>query len=272
MTLILFHNRMSVCAAKPRMVLAEKMLKWDSRILDLIEGEQFSSAYIRLNPKRVVPTLVHDSRPVTESNVIIQYLEEAFPDPPLVSEDPFLRAQTRLWLMKLDDGESGIHYHTSVLSFGAAYRHQLWEKANHDPARIESAMDAAFNPRSRRWLSDVVIHGTDSRDFARSVQAVNLWLTEIETELARNDWLAHAEFGLVECAYASYLTRFEMLGFGALWGPERRPRVNDWFSRVKARPSYHSGLVNWFDSAYVEVLSNRGPEAWPAVEQILELN
>ena len=271
MTLILFHNGMSVCAVKPRIVLAEKRLNWNSHVLDLIRGDQFKQEYVRLNPKQVVPTLVHDGQPVTESNVIIQYLEEAFPDPPLASNDPYLRAQMRAWLMKLDDGEKGIHYHTSVLSFGAAYRHQLWEKAGHDPSRIESAMDGAFNPRSRRWLSDVVIQGADSPDFANSVRAVDLWLKEIEAGLANNDWLAHKAFGLVECAYASYLTRFEMLGFEGLWAPERRPKIKDWFNRIKARPSYLSGLIDWVDPTYFEVLSNRGPETWPVVKRVLNM-
>ena len=239
--------------------------------MDLIRGDQFKPEYVKLNPKKVVPTLVHDGRAIIESNVIIQYLEDSFPYPPLVSSDAYRRAQTRLWLMKLDNGEKGIHYHASVISFAAAYRHQLWEKADHDSSRIESVMDRAFNPLSRRWLSDVVLHGAESLDFIDSICALDDWLGEIETGLAGSEWLAHDSFGLVECAYASYLTRFEMLGFSDLWAPERKPRTFNWFKQIKARPSYESGLLDWVDPAFAEVLTVRGPEVWPIVKRTLKL-
>ena len=44
-----------------------------------LQGDQFDPAYLKLNPNGVVPTLVHNGQPITESAVILYYLEDAFP-------------------------------------------------------------------------------------------------------------------------------------------------------------------------------------------------
>ena len=55
----LYHHGTSVCAAKVRTVCAEKGLKWTGHYIDILKGEQFAPEYMALNPKAVVPTLVH---------------------------------------------------------------------------------------------------------------------------------------------------------------------------------------------------------------------
>jgi glutathione S-transferase len=54
---------------------------------------------LKLNPRGLVPTLQYDNKPLYESTVICEFLEEAFPDhgPKLLSEDPYERARTRIW-------------------------------------------------------------------------------------------------------------------------------------------------------------------------------
>src|SRR5215204_5652147 len=122
MTLALYHNDMSSCAQKVRLMLAEKRLEWESRHLDLRAGEHQQDWYIKLNPRAVVPTLIDCDIVVPESNVINEYLDERFPDPPLKPADPFGRARMRLWTKQLDEGvhDAGI----AILSFGLAFRHQ----------------------------------------------------------------------------------------------------------------------------------------------------
>jgi len=61
--------------------------------------------YLKLNPRGLVPTLIHDSRVLQESQVIIEYLEDVFPPPPpLLPADPYDRAQMRLWTKLVDEG------------------------------------------------------------------------------------------------------------------------------------------------------------------------
>ncbi len=76
MTLDLYHHGSSTCAAKVRFALAEKRLPWSSHYVDILKGEQFKPAFLALNPKAVVPVLVHDGATIVESTVICEYLDE----------------------------------------------------------------------------------------------------------------------------------------------------------------------------------------------------
>ena len=86
-TIELYHTINSVCAQKVRIQLEEKGLPWTSKLMTL-RGDQFSPDYLKLNPNGVVPTLVHDGEPVIESSVILYYLEDCFPSPCLMPQEP----------------------------------------------------------------------------------------------------------------------------------------------------------------------------------------
>ena len=66
----LYHNDSSVCAAKIRIVLAEKKVPWNGHYLDVLAADQFDPEYLKLNPKAVVPTNVHDGNVRIESRVL----------------------------------------------------------------------------------------------------------------------------------------------------------------------------------------------------------
>ena len=77
--LTLFDTPGSPCARRVRIVLLEKGLTWETRLVDLTRMEQKRPEYLALNPNGVVPTLVHDDRVVYESNVITEYVDAVFP-------------------------------------------------------------------------------------------------------------------------------------------------------------------------------------------------
>jgi ganglioside-induced differentiation-associated protein 1 len=58
----LYHHGTSACAAKVRFALAEKRLDWTGRYVDILAGEQFEPDFLAVNPKAVVPVLIHDGR------------------------------------------------------------------------------------------------------------------------------------------------------------------------------------------------------------------
>ena len=78
----LYHNHRSTCSQKVRICLAELNLTWESRNIDLATGEHLTPEFLKINPNGVVPALLHDGRPVIESTVICEYLDEVFPDKP----------------------------------------------------------------------------------------------------------------------------------------------------------------------------------------------
>ncbi len=74
--LALYHVWVSSASRRVRFVLEEKQLSYQGIIVNLLEFEQHSPAYLALNPNGFVPTLVHEGHPIIESSVICEYLDE----------------------------------------------------------------------------------------------------------------------------------------------------------------------------------------------------
>jgi glutathione S-transferase len=91
----LYHFWSSVCSVRCRMALEEKRVKWTSRYIDLFKFDQMRPEYLKLNPDGVVPTLVHDGKPIRESTIINEYIDAAVEGPKLVPADPLKAARMR---------------------------------------------------------------------------------------------------------------------------------------------------------------------------------
>jgi maleylacetoacetate isomerase len=91
----LYEGWRSSASWRVRWALALKQISYESVLVDIEAGEQFT-ALASLNPLRAVPTLeLDDGRLLTESVAIIEWLDETSPGPPLLPEDPFARARVR---------------------------------------------------------------------------------------------------------------------------------------------------------------------------------
>ena len=99
----LYNHATSTCSQKARIVLAEKGLEWEDRRIDIGKGEHLTPEYLALNPNGVVPTLVHDGHGIIDSSVIIEHLDELFPQTRLSPEDPVERAHMRTWLRNFEE-------------------------------------------------------------------------------------------------------------------------------------------------------------------------
>ena len=264
--LILYHHNSSVCAAKIRVALAEKKLPFESRLMRL-DGDQFDPDYLVLNPNAVVPTLVHKGRAVIESNVILEYLEDAFPEQTLRPADPFDRSQARLLMMRLD-GDSGIHHAASVATYAIAYRHRLIAMAGggEGPA-LRAVIEANMNPKSRAWLEAVVFGGIRASDFADALLRIDRLLAEFEGYLTASRWLAGETYSIADAAFTPYMIRFDLLQMTCLW--QDRPAVTDWYARLTDRPSA-SAVFDWYDPTNTETLRRRGRKSAVGVASLLK--
>ena len=120
LTLYDFGN--SVCCQKVRITMCAKGLTWESAKVDLFKAEQYDPKYLKLNPKGVVPTLVHDGKAIIESTLICEYLDDAFPEPRLIPADPWLRTRMRLWSKMVDEG---LFEGVTEISFSAMFRERM---------------------------------------------------------------------------------------------------------------------------------------------------
>jgi len=103
LTLTLYHNPVSTCSQKVRLVLAEKGLSYESKVIVWGNNEHLTEEYLKINPNGVVPSLVHDEDPVIDSSVICEYLDEVFPGVSLTPKDPVMRAKMRAWMRYFEE-------------------------------------------------------------------------------------------------------------------------------------------------------------------------
>jgi glutathione S-transferase len=97
-TLKLYHSPASPNSRRVRIFLAEKSLKVPLVAIDLGKGEQHSPTYRAINPRRVVPTLVlDDGTAIGEVPAIMRYLDEAFPETPLLGVTPKEKGLIAMW-------------------------------------------------------------------------------------------------------------------------------------------------------------------------------
>jgi glutathione S-transferase len=94
----LYQSNGSPNSRRVRIFLAEKGISMPLVPVDLGAKEQFSEAYTKINPRRVVPTLVlEDGTVIGEVPAIQRYLEEIYPEPSLLGSTPKTRAQVAMW-------------------------------------------------------------------------------------------------------------------------------------------------------------------------------
>lgn len=257
----LYHYATAVCPQKVRLVLAEKGLEWTSRIVNIRQGEHLTPEYLKLNPRGYVPTLVHDGAVVIESTVIMYYLDEAFSAPPLQPSDALGRARARLWTKRVDEE---VHPDCSILSWATFIRREM-QKLGTDG--LEDYYRKIPNPDNRARQRQCFEEGVEAPAFQASVRRYDKLVADMETALAQGAWLAGDGYSLADAAVTPYVLRLDMLGMAEMW--KRRPRVADWYARVRARQSAQAALFAWIKQADIDKMIGPGSEAWPDVRRIL---
>ncbi|NHN39144.1 hypothetical protein G8764_17705 [Pseudomaricurvus alcaniphilus] len=260
----LYHNDMSVCAQKVRLVLAFKNLEWQGTNLNLRAGEQFAPDFLKISPKGLVPILLHDKQVVYESNVIIEYLEEVFPQSPLLPVQPLERAQVRVWLTRLD---AGLHEQVAVLSFCIAFRHQMLERYPTDEA-LQGFFNSMADPARRAVMKDIVVNGMASPRFYLAALAYDKLLADMAKALAVNDWLVGENISLADLSFLPYIERLEQLQLSAWWSGY--PQLQRWLARMRDTSAYQMAVRDWHNPAYIGLMKSCGADAWEKVSEVLK--
>jgi glutathione S-transferase len=234
----LYHYWSSVCSQKVRMCLAEKALPWESRHIDLFAFENYEPAYTALNPKAVVPTLDHDGNILIESNIILEYLEDTFPQQmPLRPDDSYARSRMRLWVY---NSEELAHWNVNVCSHNPRHAKRMDRRYSK-----EEQMAAALrcpNPMIALRLKRRVEVGVSADEENEAYAKLDYLLDQMEGALAGGPWLAGNMFTLADIAMAPMINRIEVLARPQMISEARRPRVADWWARIQARPGYQTAF------------------------------
>jgi len=237
----LYHYDHSTAAQKIRIALAEKQLDWNSHHLDtsVAKREHFSPQYLQLNPRGIVPTLVHDGKAIRESQVILEYLEDAFPEPPLRPASAYDRATMRLWTKLVDEG---LHVHSRVVGMCIVVRHAKTAAGPEELAKYLNEMPEIVRKENDRINIEM---GLDSPLLPRAVVYFKHVFEDMNSALAGSPWLAGETFSLADISLGVYVTRLKSFQMAPLW--DNLQHLNEWYGRFIARPSYAEGVIKWGD-------------------------
>ena len=250
--MLLFTGRNSICTQKVLITLFEKKLSWETKRVDLFTNEQYDPQYLKYNPKGVVPTLVHDNKPIVESTLICEYLDETFPKPSLVPSVPYERSQMRLWSKHIDEG---IFEATREISFSAMFRDKL---RNMTEAQRNVRFNNVGDPaRSARFRSTYE-HGTDSPYVLYAVAAFEKLFRAMDDALKDGrTWLVHDNLTLGDINVMPFVTRLHYLNLLDLF-IDQRPLVQRWFERATAQDSYKKAIPDMLDETDVSSMKSSG--------------
>jgi glutathione S-transferase len=96
MAITLYHDVPSSNCDRVKIALDEKGLSYERIRVRLAMSEQKSPEFLKLNPYGKIPVLVEEGQVLFESCIINEYLDEKYPNPPLMPKDPYLRGRGRV--------------------------------------------------------------------------------------------------------------------------------------------------------------------------------
>src|SRR5258708_594884 len=226
----LYHDWRSFCSIKVRRCLAEKGLAWRSRLIDLMKLEHTTPEYLRLNPNGVVPTLVHDGVPIHESTLINEYLDEVFPDIPLMPKDPVDRARARFWVKYEDDV---LHPAIKPATFALMMSPQLALRSERE---LEELLAAHPNRQRAEEYRRVAREPIDHQKVEAAKATMIAALDRLERRLSEALWLGGQSYSLADVAAAPFIDRLHQLNPSRLWF--RQPPPPERVSSDNAPPAH----------------------------------
>ncbi|MCC7460979.1 MAG: glutathione S-transferase family protein [Gammaproteobacteria bacterium] len=236
MTLKLYHAEPVANSLKCLIPLREKGLPFDSRYVDLHRFEQHETWFVAINPDGQVPVLDHDGVIITQSTVINEYLEDAFPAAPaLRPADPVGKARMRFWNKFTDEhvmnyvSMHGWHRLITVLA-RSIENHEFEQLMERIP--LKEQRDKWRNARS----------GFSQAQLDEAERKVRVAVDKVEAQLAQTPYLAGDMYSLADINFFAHCGNsigrlFPHIGTRAIC-----PRLLDWAQRIRVRPGVAAAL------------------------------
>jgi ganglioside-induced differentiation-associated protein 1 len=254
--LTLFDFGNSVCCQKVRITMRAKGLSWEPVKVDLFKTEQYDPKYLKLNPKGVVPTLVHNGKSIIESTLICEYIDETFKQPPyLIPAEPWRQSRMRLWSKMVDEG---LHDGVAEISFSAMFRERM---KNMPPEVREKRFRNVGDPRRTDRFKSTYEYGVKSPSVAHGIAAYERAFQTLESTLAEHKGprILGSDPTLADINLMPYAARLDYLELLDLWIKDR-PHAKAWWNATRDWPSLKSGLHDLISEAEFSEMKTHGPK------------
>ena len=230
------HFMGSSCSQKLRIFLNLKGIPWQSRHIDLMANENMQPWFLGINPRGLVPVLVHDGAVHIESNDIIQHLEKKFPAPKLI---PAGHENEVARLLKHEDD---LHLDLRTLSFRFVFAPPgppkpaaaLDSYIAHGTGTVQGAKDHEKHIQIEFWQRAAKEGFTDEHSRA-SAQKFRAEFDALDKTLAKQPYLMGQDLSVLDIAWFIYEHRLSLAGY-----PFERlhPHVHAWAEKFRARPEF----------------------------------
>ncbi len=218
----LYDHPLSPYSQKVKIALLEKGLDCDILMPDAFGTGAAGGEFAAASPRGEVPTLIHDDVEIFDSTVILEYLEDVWPQPPLLPATPADRARVRIL-------EDVMDTHYEAIIWGLA------EIAHFGRAQGESA-------------------ATITRLAGEQIQQWNRWLAQ---QLGDRTWFNGQTFGWGDLAVVPCVLNAANYGFA----PQAGSNLEEWLRRAEQVPSVAEVMAtaaeNAFDSASIGLAAVR---------------
>ncbi|AWN47284.1 glutathione S-transferase family protein [Methylobacterium terrae] len=196
--MLLYEHPLSSYAQKVKIALREKGVTFTAELPETFGTGRTDGPFAAANPRAEVPVLVDGEVRIFESTVILEYVEERWPEPPLLPRDPAARAQARMTEEVCDTQYEAVNW-----GFGEILWFRRADGALADHLRAQAA---AQTKTLQDWLAG---------------------------RLGEAEWFGGASFGWADAAAAPLVNRSVHYGLG----PREGSRLARWHARVRERPS-----------------------------------
>lgn len=228
----LFNAPQSTCSQRARFVLNAKQLPFDEQRLDLFSGDQLKPDYLALNPNGVVPTLVHDSAVVTDSTVIMEYVEEVFPDgPSFLPADPVTRAHMRAMMRFIDEVPAPA---IRVPSYNLAFLPHFQSMSEEE---FQALADS--KPLRREFLMKMGRSGFPEDEMNEALNRLARNIDRMDADIARGGgpFLLGADPTLADISVMPTIVRMDDINLAHMW--EDKPAIAAWLDAMRAEPAFN---------------------------------
>jgi glutathione S-transferase len=234
--LILYHAGLTQASVKVRLALNEKGLSYDSHYLSVPEQDHLTPDYLAINPDGQVPTLIHDDEVITETTVINEYLDDAFPQPALRPEKAVERARMRRWSQIVDE-----HLFPAMATLGWHFGIGPILRTKGRAAIDEALARIPLHSKRQKWTK-AALTGFSPNDLEEARSKISYAIERMERVLAEQLYLAGASFSLADINVLSSVQRMPR------WAPELMnesvsPNTFEWLQRMMLRPAVKATLT-----------------------------
>ena len=238
----LIHFSGSSCSQKTRIFLNLKGIDWVSHHVDLSSGENHSDWFLGINPRGLVPILVDDGEVHIESNDIIQYLEEKFPEPKLIPEG--YKTLTSELLKEEDDLHLDIRNVSFRFLFGklARKRPSSIKKFEDYEGTIEGKRDS-HKVKEVNFYNDFLKQGIPVDALKQSVTKFIKVYERFEQDLANQEFLLGEEVSVLDIAWFIYTHRLDLAGYDF---KKRHRAVYNWYLNLLGKEAFKKEIEEPF--------------------------